>query len=358
VTISPDSRYFVTVADTTWFKIENGIQLVDAMGGGVDLWDMKTGKRIRRVSDSPSKPALYAHDGSLILTGATRAALPSAAGGPDTIIQEDTAAVDPLTGSLIREFGSSDRPDGWLHAGYAVALSADGKVFFKTTGVGEVHAFEVATGQFRAAWGGHKGTLFCLAAPAFDVRRLVSGADDTTALVWDVGFASGVLNPLTPERRLALWGDLTETDAQKAYAAMRVLAADPAGFVTVARERLPPTPPGPTAAELADIFRDLRSAIFSTREAAGTKLDRFGESAVAQVRAQFEKEESPEVRARLLVFLSRHGKTPLRTVRAIELLEHLGTPEAKGLLATLAAGGPSGQTADAARALERLRQRP
>lgn len=354
ITVSPDGRHFVTVAVRSWAN--------SAAEGVVDLWDLKTGKRIRRVAEGPPRPAVYARDGSLIVTGATQAVIPSAAGGSATVTA-DIVVVDPPTGIILREFAPSGRPDGLPSSGYSVVLSADGKVLFRSTAMGEVQAFEVATGQFRAAWPGHRDILFLLATPAADVRRLVSGSADTTGLVWDVGFAVATPVPLTPERRAVLWTDLAAGDAGKGYAAMRALAADPVGFVALAGEKVAPTPPGPSAAELAAIVRDLASETFETREAASAKLDRYGESAVPLVQAQFGKEESAEGRARLLQFMTRHGGLPtsgdrLRRLRAVEVLEHLGTVDARRVLAALARGGSSRQTADAAAALERLRGRP
>ncbi|QJW97502.1 hypothetical protein FTUN_5076 [Frigoriglobus tundricola] len=354
VTISPDGRHFVTAAVRSW---EN-----NSAEGMVDLWDLKTGKRIRRVAEGPSRPAVYARDGGLIVTGATGAVIPSAAGRSATV-SADVVVVDPPTGVILREFAPSGRPDGLPSSGYSVVLSADGKVLFRSTAVGEVQAFEVATGQFRAAWPGHRDILFLLAAPAADVRRLVSGSADTTGLVWDVGFAVATPVPLAPERRAALWEDLAAGDAGKGYAAMRALAADPVGFVALAGEKVTPTPPGPSAAEMAAILRDLNSETFATREAASAKLDRCGESAVPLIRVELGKEESAEGRARLLRFLARHTGPPtsgdqLRRLRVVEVLEHLGTVDARRVLTALARGGPSRQTADAAAALERLRGRP
>jgi hypothetical protein len=238
-------------------------------------------------------------------------------------------------------------------------LSADGKVLFRATDGGEVHAFEVATGRYRTAWVGHRDTVFTLATPAADVRRLVSGSNDTTALVWDVGFASAKPAPLSAEQRAKAWADLGEGDGEVGYQAMRALAGDPAGFVALAGEKLKPSPAGAPDADLAPLFRDMANPSFEVREAASKKLDGHAEAAVTAVRARLATETSAEVKARLTDFLARHDGPPsggdkLRRVRAVELLEHLGTPDARAVLTRLAAGGPSGQTADSAAALKRL----
>jgi hypothetical protein len=48
----------------------------------------------------------------------------------------------------------------------------------------------------------------------------------------------------------------------------------------------------------------------------------------------------------------------LRRIRAIEVLEHIATPEAKAVLQTMATGAPAAvETKDAKAALERLAQR-
>jgi hypothetical protein len=72
-----------------------------------------------------------------------------------------------------------------------------------------------------------------------------------------------------------------------------------------------------------------------------------------------EAETSPEARERLTGFITRHAKPDtdperLRQGRAVELLEHLGTPGANELLAKLAKGGPARLTTDAAGAVRRL----
>jgi hypothetical protein len=65
------------------------------------------------------------------------------------------------------------------------------------------------------------------------------------------------------------------------------------------------------------------------------------------------------VKDRLVKFLEKCDAADtfperLRRWRAVELLEHLGTAEAKALLEKLSRGGPSRLTTDAAGALKRL----
>ena len=185
---------------------------------------------------------------------------------------------------------------------------------------------------------------------------------DTTALVWDVGFTAG-RETLTAERKAELWAALADEDAEKGYRTLQELATDPAGFTALAAEKLKPSPAAPAAADLAPVLRDLGDPAFAVRQAASAKLLAFGEAVVPAVRDRLRAEPSAEARERLTSILERFNESPtggdgLRRVRAVELLEHLGTPDARRVLDALAAGGPPRQTADATAAAKRLLRRP
>jgi len=84
------------------------------------------------------------------------------------VLPNSICVLDPLTGRLIRAFGSSG---GGGSSGHALVLSADGKALFRSVHNGEVQVFEVATGKFRASYSGHLNEVLALDAPAGDVRR-------------------------------------------------------------------------------------------------------------------------------------------------------------------------------------------
>ena len=75
-------------------------------------------------------------------------------------------------------------------------------------------------------------------------------------------------------------------------------------------------------------------------------------------------EPSAEVRRRVEELLRKlDGPMPssgqLRDLRSVEVLEHIGTPEAKQVLQTLAKGAPEARlTQEAKASLERLTKRP
>jgi WD40 repeat protein len=358
IAVSPDGRHFATVASRYWYREEKGLRFGYGADGILDLWETVTGKPVRRLAESQAcfRPAVFAGDGTLIHSGG--GTLPGdRRDGQLAQTQAQICVLDPLTGRLVREFTPARRADG-VNSGHAVALSADGRVLFRATDIGEVQLYEVATGKFRTTLPGHRDTILGLDAPATDVRRVVSGSADTTALWWDVGLG-GKPVALSADERKTLWAALADPDAKAAYGTMTKLAADATGFVTLAAGELKPAPPGPTEADLAPLFKDLDAKAFAAREAATKALDKFGEPAVPLIRARLEAETSPEARERLTGFIARHTKPDsdperLRQSRAVELLEHLRTPAAKELLAKLAKGGPARLTTDAAGAAKRL----
>src|SRR5205085_5121176 len=95
---------------------------------------------------------------------------------------------------------------------------------------------------------------------------------------------------------------------------------------------------------LAGLIADLDSAEFAAREKAARDLGRIGKPAAAALREAKEKSESAEVRRRAGELLDKlNGPTTpapeeLRAARAVEVLEWIGSAEARGVLTGLAKG--------------------
>jgi hypothetical protein len=99
---------------------------------------------------------------------------------------------------------------------------------------------------------------------------------------------------------------------------------------------------------------------FAVREKASEELSQRGVTIAPLLKEALQKNPSPEVRRRLEQLLENLSDLPgsgepLRFWRALAVLEHAGTPEAKALLQTLAGGAPQAwQTQEARAVLERL----
>ncbi|HEY8506440.1 MAG TPA: hypothetical protein VIL46_17795, partial [Gemmataceae bacterium] len=99
---------------------------------------------------------------------------------------------------------------------------------------------------------------------------------------------------------------------------------------------------------------------FPVRERASEELRKLNELAEPAMRKALAKTDSEEARRRLAVLLERverRSLTPeqLRTLRALEALEHAATREARELLRRMAGGAPEAwPTREAKAALERL----
>jgi hypothetical protein len=90
------------------------------------------------------------------------------------------------------------------------------------------------------------------------------------------------------------------------------------------------------------------------------ELRNLGELAEATLRQKLQGNLTLEMRRRVEQLLQKEEATPdrVREMRAIEVLEHIGTAEAKDLLQKLATGTPEARLTQEARAsLERLAKR-
>jgi HEAT repeat protein len=128
-------------------------------------------------------------------------------------------------------------------------------------------------------------------------------------------------------------------------------------------DRLRPAQP-PDPERLRRLLADLDSDEFDVREAAARGLAELGEQAAPALRKSREAAPSAEVRRRLEGLLAdavlagrRPVRSPetLRALRAVHVLEQVGTPEARHVLERLAQGAPEARITTEARAtLERL----
>jgi hypothetical protein len=192
-----------------------------------------------------------------------------------------------------------------------------------------------------------------------DGRRLASASQDTTGLVWDVtGLGpEGKAPGLTVRKRDALWKALRDADAPEAYRAVWRLAASPSQALPLLREHLKPLRPADPK-RVEKLIGDLASESFAVRRKATAELEKLGDLAEGSLRTHLRKTRELEERRRVEALLARLDVPTgerLRSLRAVEVLEHIGTSGARGLLRELSRGAPGALlTREAKAALGRL----
>jgi WD40 repeat protein len=326
----------------------------------VTVWDTNTGKKLQQFT-APAKnwpasipippcTAVLSADGRLL------------AFGFQVLVANEPGilpVVDTATGQEIRRLTVGQ--DGTER----LAFSPDGRsLAWAGWRASTVYVGEIATGGQRRHFTGHRGRILSLAfAP--DGKSLISGAQDTTAMVWDL---TGRITaedkwekPLSAEELKTRWQILGGTDAAAAYRAMQQLAPDRMHSVPYLRERLHPVAVVKEK-HLKELLADLASDQFNVRDKATLELERLGESALHAVRKALDDKPALEMRRRLERLIEKQERERwsaaperLRTIRALEVLERAGTPEARRVLQALAAGAPGAWlTQDAKGALVRL----
>src|SRR5262249_55322438 len=140
------------------------------------------------------------------------------------------------------------------------------------------------------------------------------------------------------------------------------LVASPQQAVPFLKKRLQPAAPVDTE-RINRLIKSLDDDVFEVREKATAELKKFGEQAEAALRKALAAGPSAEVRLRLESLLEKLGDPSssaqrLHALRAVEVLDFIGTPEAQEVLKTLSKGAPEARlTQEAKAALERLGRR-
>ncbi len=318
----------------------------------VRLWETATGKSLWRAA----RPQSYVQGLAFSPDGQVLAVLEPTGG----ILLYETAGGHELRrlGAGVGAGNSSAMvfsPDGRLLA--VAALHINGR---KTP----VRLYELATGGVRQEFLGHDGPVTALAFSA-DGQRLASGGSDTTVLLWDVtgrtdgGAAKGKLGA---EEADQLWAALRDADARSGFQAMSRLQASPDDAVALlAKQVKPADPKGAETEAITKLIVALDADDYDERQRAAKELAALGQSAEPALRKARASAPSAEAKRAIEDLLDKlkdkAGPAPelLRSLRAVEVLEHVGTPEAKKVLESLARGRAEAPLTEAARgALGRL----
>lgn len=256
------------------------------------------------------------------------------------------AASNSLTGNLRLWDAATGRLKrrlvGHTHWVSAVSFAPDGRSLASAGWDGNVRVWELATTRPRAEFAVPRGIALAVAWSP-DGRYLASVHQDGTAFVWDITNLAGDLpesKVLTRKDLDALWSELGDADAAKAFRAIAVLARSPQQALSLVKDRAKHTD---GAAAIVRLVADLGDARFAVREKASRDLERYGELAEPALERLLTKKTDLETQRRAERILDRvRAKGPptqedwLRAHRVAELLWRVQTPAARQLLETWA----------------------
>ncbi len=228
--------------------------------------------------------------------------------------------------------------------GGGFTFSPDGKLLAFAHPDGTVPVVDVLTGKSLAVFQGHTGAVNAVAFSP-DGNRLASASTDTTALLWNL---SKIQHPATtakaprPADLEAWWQVLADSDAAKAFATMGDFLASPSATGAFLKAQLKPAAPLDRN-RIADLIAQLDDNQYEVRDRAHGELLNIGAHLVPDLDTALAGNLPAEPRRRLEDLRTKLTDgilrgDHLRLHRAVELLERLGTPEARQVLHSLAAG--------------------
>ncbi len=338
---SPDGRFLRSCGDARTLRV----------------WDVSAKKLVteHRLNEERGflQSVTFSPDGRLLATSG---------GFTDTIVLWDAITGTELSKIRVeKSMGSAlaFSPDGRVLATGSMGLTNVDKPFDY-----DLHLWDLLTErQFRTL---RPGTTVDVLAFSPDGRELLTGMGNGTGLVWSV--TSSVGNGRKPKGKLGegglqhLWADLGGEDASRAYEAIGLLAATPKDALPFLRDRLQPAQPADPQ-RVRQLIADLDSNEFARRDAVSHELEALGDKVRPALRKALEGKPPLEQRKRLEALLAapRTIRQPdlLRQVRAIQVLEMIGSEEAQRVLRFVAGGAAEARLTEEARAsLQRLTTRP
>jgi len=311
-------------------------------------WELRTGRSIGAfgVADVPYFYGIDVSPGGRLLAGD--------AGQKIVLVEVDS-------GNVVRQIGIPGRRVGQGQ----MAFSPDGAVLAVSEATGGITFWSVRSGQKLAERNGHRGYVTAMKFLPGG-KAMLTASSDSTAILWDLRgpkgpVPAGVADPNSRQLEQS-WEDLASTDAAKAHEAAFRMVAGGDRAVAVLGKRLQSV-----GASISDQTRrlidELGDSSYAVRERATDSLARLGSAAEPALKRAEAESPSEEVRARARALLEPMVDPPrrkgdfLRQLRALRVLEQLGTARARALLGALAAGEPRATLTIRAAAARRRLQR-
>jgi hypothetical protein len=245
------------------------------------------------------------------------------------------------------------------------ALSPDGRYaaigFYNDPAV---RLYRLSDGKEVAAFHGHSKGVTCIAFSA-DGKVIASGSMDKTAIVWDVkeGLIPAAERPKADKGFAQRWETLRDGKPLDALEAISALAAAGDDGVAYLEGKLAPARK-PDPARVQKLIEQLNHDDQPKRDEASQELGTLGTQVEAAVKKALAGEPTAESKRRLDELLKGmrslwvSDRDLVRAVRAVYVLERVGSERAVKLLKKLAEGDPAARlTREAKISLERLEVR-
>jgi WD40 repeat protein len=349
---SPDGK---TLA---WADHANDVHLHDAVTG-------KLMRTLRSIQPLPSKECndgdvLFSPDGQYLIVTTYCHELFADPNDDTKWNTLPTRVFDVASGKEVRRFYGNPEKTRSAAAFSCVACSPDNRLLaVAEKESGTIRLIEINSGKVRVEFKGHREGVHDLAFSP-DSKTLASGGEDNVVYLWNVIGPGG-----ERDGRMATAADLPQwwtdlADARRVDAAVGsfMLCPEPSAQFLSARVR--PIEPLDEK-RVAQLFADLDADNFAMRRTASEELANLGDRIEGALKAHIKKHISVEARTRIQALVDKLDARALpaptlQNLRAIEVLERIGTTGSRLCLEKLATGAPEAwETRAAKSALARFR---